>query len=418
MLTVCAPGRISAVPEFPGLRRFPNGPLMKIYLAAVAGYLPSDMIKCLAAFMEFCYLVRRCRPSHIHAYHRNAISAPDLIEIQDALDRFHRYCQIFIDCEVRVDISLPRQHSLKHYIRSIRFFGSLNGLCSSITESKHIKAVKEPWRRSSRFNALSQMLRTLVRLDKLAALRVVLTLRGMMTGTTSSYTQQVLTGEQPQVEAAAFSLLKTLQVLAAHIQQPQLPALLCRFLQEELNGAPDDDAPPVPLEDCPVFGGRITVHHSAIARFYAPSDLGGAGGMYREHIRSNPNWHGYPRRDTVLVDVGGPVMRGLVVGRALLFFSFAFADRSFECALVNWFVPVRDVPDPDTGMWVVKLERDRGIPTLGIIPVDAIARAAHLIGVYGTAALPEDFHFSDSLDAFNTYFVNPYADHHMHEFLA
>ncbi|KAJ7025470.1 hypothetical protein C8F04DRAFT_878470, partial [Mycena alexandri] len=62
----------------------------------------------------------------------------------------------------------------------IRFFGSPNGLCSSITESKHIKAVKEPWRRSSRFNAPSQMLRTLVRLDKLAA---VLTLRGMMMGT-------------------------------------------------------------------------------------------------------------------------------------------------------------------------------------------------------------------------------------------
>ncbi|KAJ7023427.1 hypothetical protein C8F04DRAFT_1134281 [Mycena alexandri] len=41
----------------------------------------------------------------------------------------------------------------------------------------------------------------------------------------------------------------------------------------------------------------------------------GAGGMYRERIRSNPNWHGYPRRDTVLVNVGGPVMRGLVIGR-------------------------------------------------------------------------------------------------------
>ncbi|KAJ7680040.1 hypothetical protein B0H17DRAFT_943571, partial [Mycena rosella] len=57
-------------------------------------------------------------------------------------------------------------------------------------------------------------------------------------------------------------------------------------------------------------------------------------------------------------------------------------------------------------------------PALAIIPVDSIARAAHLIGVYGTAALPEDFHFSDSLDAFDTYFLNPYPDHHMHEFLA
>jgi hypothetical protein len=68
-------------------------------------------------------------------------------------------------------------------------------------------------------------------------------------------------------------------------------------------------------------------------------------------------------------------------------------------------------------MWVVELERQRGVPTLAIINVDTIARASHLIGVYGVNPLPEDFHFSDSLDAFNTYFVNPYADHHMHEFL-
>ncbi|KAF8140679.1 hypothetical protein K438DRAFT_1995789 [Mycena galopus ATCC 62051] len=442
--------RISAVPEFPGLRRFPDGrdfsqwtgddskALMKIYLAAVAGYLPSDMMKCLSAFMEFCYLVRR-----------NAISAPDLTKIQDALDRFHKYRQIFITCGIRVGISLPRQHSLKHYIRFIRLFGSPNGLCSSITESKHIKAVKEPWRRSSRFNALSQMLRTLARLDKLAALKVVLTLRGMMTGTSSSYTRQVLAGEQPQLDAIEVAAAldddedddgvvhgpkslsdiqlaptpqrgypKTLQALAAYIQQPQLPVLLRRFLQEELHGTPDNNTPPTPIEACPVFAGRIVVHHSAVARFYAPSDLGGAGGMYRERIRSNPNWHGYPRRDTVLVDAGSAVMHGLVIGRVLLFFSFTFAERSFECALVNWLVPVGDAPDPDTGMWVVELEHCRRVPTLAIIPVDSIARGAHLIGVYGMTALPEDFHFSDSLDAFNTYFVNPYADHHMHEFLS
>ncbi|KAJ7482439.1 hypothetical protein FB451DRAFT_1170305 [Mycena latifolia] len=167
-----------------------------------------------------------------------------------------------------------------------------------------------------------------------------------------------------------------------------------------------------------LFAGRITVHHSAIARFYAPSDLGGAGGMYHERIRANPNWRGYPRRDTVLVDVGAPVMHGIVIGRVLLFFSFVFAERVFECALVNWLVPVGDAPDPDTGIWVVELERQRGVPTVAIIPVDSIAWAAHLSPVYGTAALPEDFHFSDSLDAFNTYFVNPYADHHMHEFLS
>jgi hypothetical protein len=103
--------------------------------------------------------------------------------MDDALQRFHHYHEIFRTTGVRDDFNLPRQHSLIHYLRLIRAFGAPNGLCSSITESKHIKAVKEPWRRSSRFDALSQMLLTNQRLDKLAAARVDFTNHGMLKGT-------------------------------------------------------------------------------------------------------------------------------------------------------------------------------------------------------------------------------------------
>jgi len=72
---------------------------------------------------------------------------------------------------------------MTHYFPLIRLFGAPNGLCSSITESKHIKAVKEPWRRSNKYNALGQMLLTNQRLDKLAAARVEFTKRGMLKGT-------------------------------------------------------------------------------------------------------------------------------------------------------------------------------------------------------------------------------------------
>ncbi|KAJ7484587.1 hypothetical protein FB451DRAFT_1337996 [Mycena latifolia] len=396
--------RLSAVPELPGLRRFPDGRdfkqwtgndskvFMKIYLSAVAGYLPSDMVKTLSSFMDFCYLV-----------HQNAISTPDLTSI--------------------------KSHALVHYIPAIRLFRSPNGLCSSITESKHIEAVKEPWRRSSRFNALPQMLKTLDRLDKLAAIKTSFAVHGMMTGIVSSYTARILAGEQPHIVTAAAAAAKDADDDNGTVHGPkslsdiELAPTLQRGYPKTLealaerNGPPDVDVPPVPLDVCPLFSGRITVYHSAVARFYAPSDLGRAGGMYCERIQSNPHWHSYARRDTVLVDIGAPVMGGIVIGRVQLFFSFAFADKLFECALVNWLVPVGDAPDPDTGMWVVELEQERGVPTMAIINIDAIARASHLIGVYGTSALPEDFHFSDSLDAFNTYFVNLYTDHHMHEFL-
>jgi hypothetical protein len=145
------------------------------------------MVRCLAAFFDFCYLVRR-----------NAICVDTLDKVAEALDHFHHYHQIFTQTGVQVNtISLPWQHSLKHYIRSIELFSSPNSLCSSITESKHIKAVKQPWRRSGRYRALHQMLLTNVRLDKLGAARSYFAEKGMMQGTALTYTAMMLRGEEP-----------------------------------------------------------------------------------------------------------------------------------------------------------------------------------------------------------------------------
>lgn len=131
----------------------------------------------MSTFMDACYIARR-----------NAISEPALARFQDCVTKFHHLRNSFIALGVRSSISLPRQHALAHYHNSIRLFGSPNGICSSITESKHIKAVKEPWRRSSQFNALKQMLRTLERLSKMSTLRQIFSDHGMMNGSTSSYT--------------------------------------------------------------------------------------------------------------------------------------------------------------------------------------------------------------------------------------
>ena len=100
--------------------------------------------------------------------------------LNNAYIRFKENRQIFIHPEVRKTVQMPQQHALSHYSRLIREFGAPNGLCSSITESKHIKAVKEPWRQSNRWNALGQMLLTNQRLDKLAAARVDFKTRGML----------------------------------------------------------------------------------------------------------------------------------------------------------------------------------------------------------------------------------------------
>jgi len=142
---------------------------LQVYIAAIEGHVPKDIVRTFRAFLEFCYLVRW-----------NVITETMLDEIDDALQRFHRYREVFRNFNVINSFSLPRQHSMMHYNYLIRQFGAPNGLCSSITESKHIKAVKRPYRRTNRFQALGQMLKINQRLDKLAAARLDFKQRGML----------------------------------------------------------------------------------------------------------------------------------------------------------------------------------------------------------------------------------------------
>jgi len=149
---------------------------LQVYISAIKGHVPDNMVECVAAFMEVCYLVRQ-----------DKISTMDLEMIDKEIIRFHRLRQVFIDTGVHVSVSLPRQHALVHYPESIVLFGLPNGLCSSITEAKHIKAVKEPWRRSSRNNTLPQMVEMVSHMEKMVALKVIFTQLGMLRGSTSMW---------------------------------------------------------------------------------------------------------------------------------------------------------------------------------------------------------------------------------------
>lgn len=145
---------------------------MKVYVPAIVGYVPDHIVACLTAFLEACYITRR-----------QQINIDALDALDRALVRFWDLCEIFRIPGVRpAGFSLPRQHALRHYRNMIKDFGAPGGLCSSITESRHITAVRRPWRQSNRYHALGQMLLTNQRLDKLAAMCVDFTSRGMIHG--------------------------------------------------------------------------------------------------------------------------------------------------------------------------------------------------------------------------------------------
>ncbi|KAG2029774.1 hypothetical protein BDR03DRAFT_936783 [Suillus americanus] len=382
--------RISTVASFAGLRHFPEGrgfkqwtgddskALMKVYLPAIEGHIPTDVVRTFCTFLKFCYLVWR-----------SIITESTLGQIRDALDQFHHYRDIFESTGVIFMFSLPRQHSCTHYILLIRLYGVLNGLCSSITETKHIKAVKEPWRQSSHYKALGQMLVTNQHLDKLAAARVDFKSHGMLNGTCLSAMLQRLKRKRA----------RTIPNLSTELGVPHLYTLLHRFLFKQAN--PDDQRAPsdIPLARCPQFDGKIEVFNSASSMFYAPSKHSGIGGMHQEHIRAQFGETKHP---------GVEGMGGMEVAHIMCIL--------YPCAVVCWFNKASDGPDEDTGMWIVKPSFDTdNSPFVGIIHIDSIYHTVHLVPIYGTQFISRDLKHYDSYNAFQVFYVNKFADHHAFE---
>jgi hypothetical protein len=128
------------------------------------------MVQTVHYLIEFCYTV-----------HQDIQSQATVKKLESILEIFFKAQDIFVKTGVRNPHEHPPcQHFLVHYPKLICDFGAPNGLCSSITESKHISAVKQPWRRSNRWNPLEQILLTNQRLDKLTAAKALFESQGIL----------------------------------------------------------------------------------------------------------------------------------------------------------------------------------------------------------------------------------------------
>ncbi len=200
--------------------------------------------------------------------------------------------------------------------------------------------------------------------------------------------------------------------LAADLTLPSLGDLLGQYLRLRLDpGNVDDPIPHIPTRT------KIGIHLSASVTFYAPSERSGPRGMHREFLRCTHSWfRDGPRYDTVLVTANPNVwgMRRFRVAQVIRFLSFSYAHEEHHCALVAWFTTDAQ-RDGLTGMWLVRPETVNDSRVMTVIPLTSIARACHLMPRLLNTHLPPQFHFSETLEAFRTYYVNAYIDYHSHE---
>ncbi|KAF9000849.1 hypothetical protein BDQ17DRAFT_1391139 [Cyathus striatus] len=378
--------------------------LMKVFLPVITGLVPSQIVHALSAFLEFCYLVW-C--SNI---------TEDILEaVDNAVEWFHKECQIFQE-----------------------------------TESKHIKAVKEPWHHSSQNKALGQMLLTNQQLDKISTMQIYLEECGLLQPSSThsacntplslhSRMTDMMEGDDVEsimhVESHCSTLFiidklsvsgypKTLQLLSVRLIIQDLHIHIRHYLYDQLNPNADVMGMDVDLDLCPQVSPNLIVRlfHLATCLFHAPSDLSGIGGMHHEIIRMTPSWcNSAGHYDCVFIvnDHDLPSVRGLQVAQVQHFLSFRYQGEVYQCALVHWFEKLGDEPCEDTGLWVVQLHKvghgSQCLCLMSIVHIDTILWAAHLIGVSGHHFTPADLKPENSLAAYSAFYVNKYADHHAHK---
>lgn len=175
------------------------------------------------------------------------------------------------------------------------------------------------------------------------------------------------------------------------------------------------------VNELPVADPRsFRIFHSAVAEFYAPSDYSGEGGRRRERIRAAPSWRNQgSRQDCLFVskDMTAHGMASMEVARAISFMSLTCNQRQYPCVLVEWFT-TRPERCPRTGMWIVDRDyKADGSRSMELIHLDSVIRGAHLIPVFGEGFVSMDLTYQNSLDTYNTFYVNQYADHNAFEII-
>ncbi|TFK60106.1 hypothetical protein BDN72DRAFT_779830 [Pluteus cervinus] len=67
-------------------------------------------------------------------------------------------------------------------------------------------------------------------------------------------------------------------------------------------------------------------------------------------------------------------------------------------------------------MWMVEPDFDgNGLLVEDVIHIDSILRCAHLMPIAGQERVPSYLSHTDTLDAFQAFYVNKYIDHHAFE---
>jgi hypothetical protein len=384
--------RVRALPSAYGVRHFNNGisvlsqisgperkQMAKILLGCLVGKVAQKGIRAIKALLDFVYLAQY-----------KAHNTDTLGYLQAALNAFEKEKSFFIETNIRLDLNIPKFHSLHHYIECIQLFGTTDNYNTEMFERLHIDFAKEGWRASNQKNAFPQMIAYLSRQEKASQFDNYLAHidRGEKDVNPSKLSVQlpIFIAKYPPFPRKLITAIQTSHV-APHFST-HLKEYLNSFISQPTSNA-RSHLYSLPFE-------RLDVY----SQFrFKPTALDDTDSQAEEvdtvkaHPISDKNPHG--RFDTVVIlnsdEAEETGVEGTRIGRTRVIFKLpsqldsgiGLIDSPASwpkdpLAYIEWYKPLRSEPDKTTGMYVVG--KTTG-PTkqCSIIKVSAIRQSCMLI---------------------------------------
>lgn len=177
--------RMAALQPCVGARHWPHGvstlkqltgrehrDLEKILVAVIAGAVPTEVLRAIRAITEFIF---HGQGLLIHEEQLTALSL--------CMNEFHHYKNAIIKHGGRkgksgslLHFNIPKLEAMGAVVESIKQMGAAYQHSSETSERYHIILVKEPYRESNKRHYHSQMVRNLIRKEKMRAFQMFTTL--------------------------------------------------------------------------------------------------------------------------------------------------------------------------------------------------------------------------------------------------
>ena len=151
--------RFKAMTGYSGLRHFKKGisfvsqwtgrehkEMQRTFVGLMAGAVNDEVLTVIRAVIDFIYF------SQLHSHTTNTLAS-----LQQCLETFHNYKNIFVELGIREHFNIPKLHNIQHYVDAIYSLGSADGYNTELPERLHIDFAKSAYLATNKRDFLEQM---------------------------------------------------------------------------------------------------------------------------------------------------------------------------------------------------------------------------------------------------------------------